>query len=196
VGGVRLYVDEKNWKQLVADMVAAAELVILRIGRTDGFWWEFKHLFKHYNPENVLIYIPKKDRTTLYPYFSLRAKSIIDRPFPDDLGAALFVGFDREWRPQLIRYEGPSWRPLLRRMFLIGSTAPAVLQALAERLKQLGREGIYSNEGKGWVRTSRGPRLRLLLRERVNLAVWLLVGFPAVLVLLSALAVLVYTMRG
>jgi hypothetical protein len=152
-------------------------------------WCEFKHLFENYNPENVLIYIPKKDRTTLYPYFSERAKSIIDRPFPDDLGAALFVGFDRQWRPQLIRYEGPSWRPLLRRMFLLGSIAPAVLQALAERLQQLGREGIYSNEGKGWVRTSRGPRLRFLLRERVTLAFWILTAFAA-LVLLSALAML------
>jgi ABC-type nitrate/sulfonate/bicarbonate transport system permease component len=191
-GAVRLYVDEKNWKQLLIDIVAAAELVILRIGRTEGFWWEFKHLFEHCNPENVLIYVPKKDRKTQYPYFSARAKSIIDRPFPHDLGAALFVGFDREWRPQLIRYEGPSWRPLLRRRFLIGSSAPAVLEALAERQQQVGREGIYGNEGKGWVRTSRGPCLRFLLREWVALAAWILSGFAAIvlLVALSVLAVL------
>lgn len=138
LGAARLYVrDGEDWQRVVAELVRASQVVILRIGRTEGFWWEFKHLVAHCDPKKVIFYLPEEDRGALYSYLQDRAADVIPHPFPIYPGRALFIRFDPDWTPRLLGLRGPSMAARLRRL-VSGSPAPAVREALNGALKRLG----------------------------------------------------------
>jgi hypothetical protein len=167
LGAARLYVREEwRWQQVVADLVAASQLVILRPGETDGFWWELRHLVANCDPKMVLIYLPADDRGELYSWLRYRAVGVLPLRLPPSPGRALFLGFGPGWVPRLYGTRGPSSSARLRRL-LAGSPAPALREALNGALKRLALNA---------------RRLPFKPRE------WLILGFIALWLALSLLA--------
>jgi len=136
LGAARLYVRD-DWQAVVAGLARASDLVVFRIGRTEGFWWEIRHVVSACDPRRVLIYLPKKDRENVYTAFWRRAAEVFPRRLPFRTGAALFLGFDADWNPRLLGIDGPS-EAARGRWWLLGGSAPIVREALNETLKPLG----------------------------------------------------------
>jgi len=138
IGAARFYVrPENDWQQVVAELVRNASMVIMRIGCTDGFWWEFQHLLANCDPRKVVIYLPRPDHGPLYRYFQRRCAGNFPHPLPTRLGQSLFLGFDEDWKPQTIGPRGPSMAARIRHL-MTGSNAPAVREALNRALRPLG----------------------------------------------------------
>ncbi len=58
LGASRIYVDDEHWKETVIEMARKAELVVLRLGETDGFWWEVEMVVKNIPLEKILFVVP------------------------------------------------------------------------------------------------------------------------------------------
>jgi hypothetical protein len=72
-GAARMYVAPDEWQTAVTDLMLKSRLVVLRIGDTDGFWWEVQRAAQLLEPERlVLIAFDRKAdkafrrRATLY----------------------------------------------------------------------------------------------------------------------------------
>ena len=57
-GADRLYVSDSMWQERVEELAGSAELVVLRLGATEGFWWEVEFCLTHLPPEKLLFVIP------------------------------------------------------------------------------------------------------------------------------------------
>ena len=149
--GARLYVRD-DWQRVVADMAAAADLVVFRIGRTPGFWWELHHVVASCDPRRVLIYLPKKDRKRAYAAFRGRAEAVLPHPLPLYPREAEFLGFNADWSPRLLGTARASasagWR-----WWLGSGNAPVVREALDEALRPLGLDARpLPMQPREWVR--------------------------------------------
>jgi hypothetical protein len=139
LGAARLYVDHDRWQDVVKTLAAEAGLVILRIGRTEGFWWELGHLVVTADPCRVLIFLPPRDRRELYPEFRTKAADVMPHPLPADPGRTLFLGFRQDWEPYLVDPDGPSGQARFRRWVLHAYLAPAAGEALQKVMGSLGQ---------------------------------------------------------
>jgi hypothetical protein len=133
LGAARLYVEDAHWQGVVEKVVEVSRLVILRVGRTDGFRWELEHVTAKCDPRKVVIYLPQSDRDAHYAY--LREQWRMPVPLPPDPGDALFLAFGPNWQPHLLHADGGKFRRLLT-----GSAAPQVRSALKSTLETLGIE--------------------------------------------------------
>jgi ribose transport system permease protein len=129
LGAARFYVEQDHWQEVVTGLVKVSSLVIMRIGQTRGFIWEFEHLKANYDPEKVLIYIPLKDRDLVYSNARRKFQELFNLTLPDDPLRAFFLAFKKDWQPYLLRPRGPSFYAKLRNV-LTGSRAAAVREAI------------------------------------------------------------------
>lgn len=58
-GASRIYVDDEHWKSIVEDLAKRADVVALRLGKTDSFWWEVDMVVKNLPLEKVLFVVPQ-----------------------------------------------------------------------------------------------------------------------------------------
>ena len=59
LGASRIYVDDEHWKSTVTDMMNRAAVVVLRLGKTDSFWWEVETAVKNIPFEKVMFVVPE-----------------------------------------------------------------------------------------------------------------------------------------
>ena len=59
IGASRVYVDDEHWKSTVINMAKRAVVVVLRLGKTDSFWWEVDMVMKNIPIGKVLFAIPE-----------------------------------------------------------------------------------------------------------------------------------------
>lgn len=57
-GATRIYVDDAIWKNTVEKLSQNAEIVILRLGQTNNFWWEVNMALKKVPIEKIVFVIP------------------------------------------------------------------------------------------------------------------------------------------
>lgn len=57
-GAARLYVSDDEWQDQVMKLAVAAEFVVLRLGDTEGFWWEVDFCLDRLSPDKLLFVIP------------------------------------------------------------------------------------------------------------------------------------------
>lgn len=57
-GATRIYVDDAIWKNTVENLSENAEIVILRLGQTNNFWWEVNMALKKVPIEKIVFVIP------------------------------------------------------------------------------------------------------------------------------------------
>lgn len=59
LGASRIYVDDEHWKSTVIDMMNRASVVVLRLGKTDSFWWEVETAVKNISLDKILFIVPQ-----------------------------------------------------------------------------------------------------------------------------------------
>lgn len=59
LGASRIYVGDEHWKSTVIDMMNKATVVVLRLGKTDSFWWEVETAVKSIALEKMVFIIPE-----------------------------------------------------------------------------------------------------------------------------------------
>lgn len=59
LGASRIYVDDEHWKSTVIDMMNRAVVVVLRLGKTDSFWWEVETAVTNIPLDKVMFVVPE-----------------------------------------------------------------------------------------------------------------------------------------
>lgn len=81
VGAARLYVSDSKWQAVAAELMSKARLVVLRVGHTEGFWWEFERAVRQVEPQRLLLLVPRdKD---LYAQIRIRANKMLAVRLPE-----------------------------------------------------------------------------------------------------------------
>jgi len=80
VGAGRIYVKPDRWMEVVEDFMSEAQLVIMRIGRSEGFWWEFRKAVEKVSPERLVILVPSNK--ALYEEFQVAVEKILPVRLP------------------------------------------------------------------------------------------------------------------
>lgn len=137
IGAARLYVSHDKWQELVRQLTAASRFIILRLGPTEGFWWELQHVAETCQPTQILVFLPPEDRYRMYQMLVAHGPAILKVQLPPQCGNALFLGFGPKWEPRLYGVRGPSFFAQFRRL-LTGSPGPAIREALRPALWELG----------------------------------------------------------
>jgi ABC-type nitrate/sulfonate/bicarbonate transport system permease component len=165
-GAVRLYIDHDRWQNVVEQLVVDSQLVILRIGETEGFRWEIKHLVTNCDPQKVLIFIPSTD-AELYRSFCSEAKDAFPIDLPVETGGARFLGFGPSWQPILVGAPKNVFQAAARFVF------KAPIWALADALAEL--PGVRQAAAATHITP---PKSRLLpwTSVLVGIFVWELLG--------------------
>src|SRR5215471_17028118 len=145
VGAARLYVDHENWQQTVAELSKLAQLIVLRIGKTEGFSWEWKFVRENCDPQKVLIYLPPSDSDLYREFASTAGQASLPTSLPFPQEKAAFLAFRSDWNAILVNPDGPSKLAFFRRFILGGSRAPGIYEGLRTRIRRSERP-----LGLGW----------------------------------------------
>lgn len=70
LGAARLYTENDKWQEVVTELIQLSRLVILRVGKTPGFWWEVETVMRNKNHQDLLFLLP--DNTADYRAFKTR----------------------------------------------------------------------------------------------------------------------------
>lgn len=57
-GASRIYVDDEHWKSVVEELSGRALLVVLRLGKTDSFWWEVEMATRKLSIQKIVFIVP------------------------------------------------------------------------------------------------------------------------------------------
>jgi hypothetical protein len=121
LGAARVYVGDSEWQHTVHDFFAKAGLVVLRLGGTEGFWWEVEQSAKKVDPARLVILVPLKRKE--YEFFRERADSHFPRGLPEYRSSlfrrvfgARFLGwvrgmiyFQTDWTPVYVDFARVNW---------------------------------------------------------------------------------------
>lgn len=78
-GATRIYVDDSKWKKTVEELAQNAEIVILRLGQTNNFWWEVNMVLKTVSIEKIVFVIPwSKNFTNVSTLYKILLEHKID----------------------------------------------------------------------------------------------------------------------
>lgn len=136
LGAARLYVDDKQWRTTVTDMMKEAQLVVVQVGTTEGLLWELETTIEHVPPERLLISLPfdkgAAKREEIYAAFRNCTVSLFPRPLPRQLNGGIFVTFGPKWGPILLK--SSRWHPVFKRPDIYKCLRPF----LERRLKKAG----------------------------------------------------------
>jgi hypothetical protein len=99
-----MYVSDERWRDEVSLLMKKAALVMLRIGTSEGFWWEIEQVVATVPPERVLFLLDWQDggSAAAYERFRERARTVLPQPLPKQGGEALFLAFGSKWEPMFL----------------------------------------------------------------------------------------------
>jgi hypothetical protein len=80
-GAARMYVDDEDWQEVVAEYMDRSALVVLRLGTTMGFLWELERATRTLDPTRLLVLSPY-DRKS-YGVFRSETEEYFPEPLPD-----------------------------------------------------------------------------------------------------------------
>jgi hypothetical protein len=117
LGADRIYLGDE-WQRRVLELIASAQLIVLRGAGTEGLWWEFQQVVQRVDPKRVLLVVPSNRQS--YEAFTRRAAEIVPMQMPEypnrrhRIGSIRgFVVFGSGWVPKLL----PRRRSYLRARF-------------------------------------------------------------------------------
>jgi hypothetical protein len=173
IGAARLYAEDARWRGSALELMARAAIVLLRIGRGPGFWWEFTTAVRTLAPQKIVLVIPRDE--ALYWEFRESSASCLPRELPvlgnwhkkKWLGGGLkaFIFFDAAWSPSVVDVQAVQvpWSRFSPNMPLV-----PVLQTAFRP--------ICENAGLPWKPPEISPRLLLVIAAMVVLVASLVVG--------------------
>lgn len=178
LGAARMYVDNEKWREAALDLLGRAAVVVMRIGSTPGFWWEFETVMQRVKPEKLVLLIPRDQ--ALYEEFRLASHKLMPTPLPALTGwdhdwiarkwpsnrLKAVILFDSKWAATVVDVQ-TLWLPFLRRSGRKGM-APVLRMALRP---------VYQNAGLRWT----GPPINWEIVFALGFAV---VSFVALVVIM------------
>jgi hypothetical protein len=127
-GADRIYYQDEEWRRRVELDMSRAQVLVIRVGTTPNLLWEIRAAFCVATPERTLLVLPESanlddllldllllrrkrtaSRVEAYAEFRNLLLGVLPNPLPESIGNALFVAFDAEWRPHLLR--PARWKP-------------------------------------------------------------------------------------
>ena len=149
-GAARMRLPQDSWREKVSEEMSKAALVILRIGDSDGFWWETREASKRVKPERLLLLIPAEDEE-LYDYFRRKASEWLPRPLPE---------YQRsKWRLNAhggVVYFEPDWTPHLQKFKMVW--VRQTFWNLFGAMLKIGLRPVYEQMRVEWTK----PRVQLI----------------------------------
>jgi hypothetical protein len=185
LGAARMYVANEKWQTVALDLLERAILVVMRIGSSAGFWWEFETVMQRVKPEKLVLLIPRDE--ALYEKFRVASHNLLRtdlppltdwsptkwwrRPFTRSRGhlkAVIF--FNSEWALSIVDVK-TLWLSFLRRSPMM-PLAPVLHTALRP---------AYENAGLRWTRPPINRWMLFVLATFAASFVFLFVGIFYVL---------------
>jgi hypothetical protein len=108
LGASRIYADNTAWKDVVVHLIEIAQLVVLRVGETPGFWWEVKTTIENKEPQKIIFLLPENRekynafKTKLFTECMLKVPNDY---FPVPVRGQSFsavLAFDSDWKSHII----------------------------------------------------------------------------------------------
>ena len=115
LGARRIYVEDEHWKSTVRDLAQKAEAVVLRLGKTNSFWWEVEMALEEVPLNKLLFAIPVaesfSDVSALYKILMDKKIDIGDQNIGVNkvkMGSlSSFLYFDDNGKPHTSTVESP-----------------------------------------------------------------------------------------
>jgi hypothetical protein len=182
LGAARMYVSEQEWHDRVAGLMQSAKLVVLRLGQTEGLWWELEQAIGKMRPEQLLVFVPRVGDKAAREAIRRRAETLFPKPLPEftrsdsrvagvgSLRGILY--FDPDWTAHYIDLTRRIWTlKTLPRYLGFGKPSAKLKYAL---------EPVFAGHGVAWT----PPRVRKLATTLVG--IWLLAALSIVGIILVA----------
>jgi hypothetical protein len=100
LGAARLYVGHDAWQAKVEELLAGAQLVVLRIGLTEGVLWELRRSIERLDPSQLIVWIvplPKARAEALADFLHEQSEAVLPHPIPREVCGHQFVYFRSGW---------------------------------------------------------------------------------------------------
>ena len=112
LGAARFYVADSEWQEAVRTHFDRARLVVLRLGDTEGFWWELKHSLEVLAPAQLLLVVPYESKQ--YEAFRAKAADRFAHPLPEYVGGGFLSTSSTRGLRSLrgLVYFKPDWAPV------------------------------------------------------------------------------------
>ena len=110
-GAARMRLPRDAWQQQVGEEMSRAALVMMRIGQSDGFWWELSEAPKRVKPERLVLLVPAEDEQS-YEKLRDRAREWLPCELPEYRhkrwpfnARGGLVYFEPDWTPHLQEFK-------------------------------------------------------------------------------------------
>ena len=145
LGARRLYKNDDEWKDSVLNLIKNSQLIILRIGVTDNFIWEFEKVYQYSNPNKIILFHPinsyfgkkRKKRDKEYYEFKDKVENILDITLPSDIGDNEFIIFNNSWKFLELRESISNNLWGLIRGWASGSQLPHIIEAIRPVIQRI-----------------------------------------------------------
>ncbi len=119
LGAARVYVENDVWQQKVHEFLDKAALVVLRLGKTEGFWWEVEQSASRLDPRRLIFLVPL-DRKQ-YQEFRERAEKYFPKGLPDYSSSPMRRIFGKrvEGKVHGLIYFKPDWTPVFVNLYKV-----------------------------------------------------------------------------
>lgn len=106
LGAGRTYVDNDSWQARVLQYIVKSQLIIIRIGFSEGVMWELSNLFNQNDISKIVLHIPFKDgkkntKQEVWELFLQKMRALLGDlvpELPEQLGDSSLVYFNKERR--------------------------------------------------------------------------------------------------
>lgn len=107
LGASRLYATDDTWQGIILDLFQRSRLIVMRVGETEGFWWEVANASTLPDPTKVVFLLPTD--AAAYERFRLRAESHLPCKLPaeyhpktmTDRSFGGMLWFEADWTPHV-----------------------------------------------------------------------------------------------
>jgi hypothetical protein len=114
LGAYRTYVQQEDWQEKVRNLISIAQLVIIRLGMTEGVLWELRTAIKHVEAKRLLLLVPwEKSQYAVFrnTYATLFPAGLPEygasRWFPGNSGSLRgIICFWPGWTPHFLGFKG------------------------------------------------------------------------------------------
>lgn len=113
LGAPRVYYTDEEWKSHAAELMEKSNLVVIRIGKTQGLLWEVHEAISKCPPEKLLLFHPFQQTFNYadeeeYNFFAKSTATLFTKPmppFPRMAKYAILIGFQSDGQPYILEPE-------------------------------------------------------------------------------------------
>lgn len=119
LGAARVYVEDSVWQEKVHEFLDRAALVVLRLGKTEGFWWEVEQSASRLDPRRLVFLVPLN--RARYEEFRTRAEKYFPKGLPAYSSSPLRRIFGKrvDGKVRGLIYFKPDWTPVFVNLYKV-----------------------------------------------------------------------------